>query len=147
MYLGFDVQDSSALAVAVDADGRLLARAAHSGADALAATLAARADVESGRSTAAIGLAVHDRTAEAAPSSAAWYGASSRATVNAWPTWQAAPSPPSASSRYSPPRVIATAWPSPWSATPRNTSAWRWRTSSPFSIPTWWCSAASWRSH
>src|SRR2546428_13361808 len=66
MYLGFDVQDSSALAVAVDADGRLLARAAHSGADALAATLAARADVESGRSTAAIGLAVHDRTEEAA---------------------------------------------------------------------------------
>src|SRR5205814_1748613 len=46
MYLGFDVQDSSAIAVAVDADGRLLARAAHSGADALAATLAARADVE-----------------------------------------------------------------------------------------------------
>jgi len=66
MYLGFDVQDSSAVAVAVDADGRLLARAAHSGADALAATLAARADVEGGKSTAAIGLAVRDRTEEAA---------------------------------------------------------------------------------
>lgn len=66
MYLGFDIDDSSAFAVAVDGDGRVLAQAAHSGADALAATAAARADVESERPAAAIGLAVRDRSEEAA---------------------------------------------------------------------------------
>jgi glucokinase len=64
-YLGFDIRDSSALAVAVDANGRVLAQAAHSAADALAATVAARADVERGMPAAAIGVAVHERDEEA----------------------------------------------------------------------------------
>jgi glucokinase len=66
MHLGFEIHDSSAFAVAVDGDGRVLAEAAHPGADALAAAVAARADLERDGPAAGIGLAVRDRSEEAA---------------------------------------------------------------------------------